>query len=44
MPKVRQTSHSLSFNLKVSAEAGALENNSDIARDYGISDSMVRCW
>ena len=30
--------------LKVVPEAKAIENNSEIARDYGISKSMVRRW
>ena len=44
MPKVRRTSYNLAFKLKVVAEAEAVENNSEIARDYGISESMVRRW
>lgn len=44
MPKVRRSSYNLAFKLKVVAEAEAVENNSDIARDYGISESMVRRW
>ena len=42
MPKVRRTSYNMAFKLKVFAEAEAVENNSEIARDYGISESMVR--
>ena len=44
MPKARCTSYTLAFKLKVIAEAEAVENNSEIARDYGISESMVRRW
>ena len=44
MPKVRRTSYNMAFKLKVVAEAEAVENNSEIARDYGISESMVRRW
>lgn len=44
MPKARRSSYNLAFKLKVVAEAEAVENNSDIARDYGISESMVRRW
>ena len=43
MPKARCTLYTLAF-LQVIAEAEAVENNSEIARDYGISESMVRCW
>ena len=44
MPKARRTSYNLAFKLKIVAEAEAAENNSEIAREYGISESMVRCW
>jgi len=44
MPKVCHTSYNMAFKLKVVAEAEAVENNSEIARDYGISKSMVRPW
>ena len=44
MPKARRTSYTLAFKLKVIAEAEAVENNSEKARDYGISESMVRRW
>ena len=44
MPKVRHTSYNMAFKLKVVAEAEAVENNSEIARDYGISESIVRRW
>ena len=44
MPKARRTSYNLAFKLKIVAEAEAVENNSEIAREYGISESMVRRW
>ena len=44
IPKVRRTSYNMAFKLKVVAEAEAVENNSEIAQDYGISESMVRRW
>ena len=34
----------MAFKIKVIAEAEAVENNSEIARDYGLSESMVRRW
>ena len=43
MPKARRSSYNLAFKLKIVAEAEAIEN-SDIAREYGISESMVRRW
>ena len=36
MPKVRRTSYNLAFKLKIVAEAEAVENNSEIAREYRI--------
>ena len=42
MPKARRSSYNMSFKLKVVAEAEAVENNSEIAREYGLSESMVR--
>ena len=44
MPKARRTSYNLALKLKIDAEAEAIENNSGIAREYGISESMVRRW
>ena len=44
MPKARRTSYNLAFKLIIVAEAKAVENNSEIAREYGISESMVRRW
>ena len=43
MPKARHTSYNLAFKLKIVAEEEAVENNSEIAREYGISESIVRC-
>ena len=40
MPKARRTSYNLAFKLKIVAEAEAVENISEIAREYGISESM----
>ena len=34
----------MAFKLKVVVEAEAVENNSDIALEYGLSESMVCCW
>ena len=34
----------MAFKLKVVDEAEAVENNSEIAREYGLSESMVRRW
>ena len=36
MPKARRTSYNLAFKLKIVAEAKAVENNSEIAREYSI--------
>ena len=44
MPKARRSSYNRAFKLKVVAEAEAVESNSEIAREYGLSESMVRCW
>ena len=44
MPKARRSSYNMAFKLKVVAEAEAVENNSKIAREYGLSESMVRRW
>jgi transposase-like protein len=44
MPKAHRSSYNLAFKLKVVAEAEAVENNSEIARDDGISESMVHRW
>ena len=37
MPKARHTSYNLAFKLKIVTEAEAVENNSEIAREYSIS-------
>ena len=42
MPKARRTSYNLAFKLKIVAEEEAVENNSEIAREYGISLSGKR--
>ena len=34
----------MAFKIKVVAEAEVVENNSEIAREYGLSQSMVRHW
>ena len=44
MPKARRSSHNLAFKLNIMAEAEAVENNSEIAREYGSSESMARRW
>ena len=36
--------YNLAFKLKIVAEAEAVKNNSEIAREYGTSESMFRCW
>ena len=44
MPSTRRHSYDLNFKLKIVAEAEAVNNNREIARQYGISESMVRKW
>ena len=44
MPKARRSSYTMAFRIKVIAEAEAVENSSEIARDYGLSESMARRW
>ena len=44
MPNSRRHSYDLNFKLKIVAEAEALNNNREIAREYSISESMVRKW
>ena len=44
MPKACCTSYNLAFKRKIVVEAEAVENNSEIAREYGIGESMVRRW
>ena len=40
----RRHSYDLNFKLKIVAEAEAFNNNREIAREYGISESMARKW
>ena len=40
----RRHSYDLNFKLKIVAEAEAVNNNREIAREHGISESMVRKW
>ena len=44
MPSTRRHSYDLNFKLKIAAEAEAVNNNREIAREYSISESMVRKW
>ena len=44
MPKARRSSYTVAIRIKVVAEAEAVENSSEIAWDYGLSESMVRRW
>ena len=44
MPKAHCTSYNVAFKLKIVAEADAVENNSEIVREYAISESVVRRW
>ena len=44
MPEARRFLYIIVFRIKVTAEAEAVENSSEIARDYGLSESMVRRW
>ena len=44
MPNSRRHSYDLNFKLKIVAEVEAVNNNREIAREYGISESMVRKW
>ena len=37
-------SYDLNFKLKIVVEAEAVNNNREIAREYGISESVVRKW
>ena len=40
----RRHSYDLNFKLKIVAETEAVNNNREIAREYGISESMARKW
>lgn len=44
MSKARRSSYPLSFKVKIVAEAEAVENNREIAEEYGIDESLVRRW
>ena len=44
MPSTRRHSYDLNFKVKIVAEAEAVNNNREIAREYEISVSMVRKW
>ena len=44
MPNTRRHSYDLNFKLKIVTEAEAVNNNREIAREYGISESMVWKW
>ena len=44
MPNTRRHSYNLNFKLKIVVEAEAVNNNREIAREYGISESMVWKW
>ena len=44
MPKARCSLFNMAFKLKIVAEAEAVEKNSEIAREYGLSEVMVRHW
>ena len=44
MPGTRRHSYDLNFKLKIVEEAESGKNNREIAREYGISESMVRKW
>ena len=43
MPKARHSLYNMAFKLKIVAEAEAVDN-SEIAREYGLSESMVHHW
>ena len=38
------SSYIMAFKIKVVTEAEAVENNLEIARDYGLGESMVQRW
>ena len=44
LPSTRRHSYDLNFKVKIVAEAEAVNNNREIAREYGISVSMVGKW
>ena len=43
MLKACHSLYPMAFMIKVIVEAEAVENSSEIARDYGLSESMVQC-
>ena len=44
MPSTRCHSYDLNFKLKIIAEAEAVNNNREIARESGLLELMVRKW
>ena len=38
------STNTMAFRIKVVAEDKAVENSSEIAKDYGLSESIVRRW
>ena len=44
MPEARCFLYTIAFRIKVITEAEAVENSSEITRDYGLSESMVQRW
>ena len=44
MPNTPRHSYDLNFKLKIVAEAEAVNNNREMACEYGISGSMVCKW
>ena len=44
MPSTRRHSYDLNFKVKIVAEAEAVNNNREIAREYEIPESMARKW
>lgn len=44
MPSTRRHAYDLNFKLRIVAEAEAVNNNREIAREYGITESMVQKW
>ena len=44
MPNTRRHSYDLNLKFKIVAETEAVNNNREIAREYGISKSMAHKW
>ena len=44
MPSTRRHSYDLHFKLKIVAEAEAVNNNREIASEYGLPESIVCKW